>query len=81
MISHAGRFGKLQEMWTRERWLSFVEIAGFLSLSMGVAGFGWLYAGPVGAGASGLLAAGGCAVYLANAYGLTPDEEPDHAER
>lgn len=78
-ISHAGRGGTLRAMWTRERWLSVLEIAGFLSLSAGAAGFGWLYGGPVGAGASGLLVAGGCAIYLANVYAFDDGEEGSDA--
>lgn len=67
-------------MWTRERLLSAIELAGFVAIAVAVAGFGWVTGGPAVAASAGMLAGGASAVYLANAYAmpnLDDDEEPD----
>lgn len=61
-------------MGTRERWLTVLEVAGFLAIAAAVAVAGYGLGGVLAGVAAGLLALGVEAVYLANAYALqAPD--------
>lgn len=64
-------------MWTRERLLAGLELAGFGAVATAAAGFGWLFGGIVAAISGGLLTGGLSAVYLAAAYSLGEDGDDE----
>ena len=60
--------------------LTGLELVCFGAISLGVAVAGWAVAGPAGGTAAGLIAGGGCGVYLVNAYTMpVAEEETDDA--
>ena len=68
-------------MWTRARWLSVAEIAGFAATAAGIGTLAGQSMGMIAGTATGAIVAGCATVYLANAYAFTADEDDADAER